>query len=90
MRLEAGEVGPVLPPHRRLLDGVLGGQGTAHLAMGREVGEHEGDLLALAQLEGGHRAHVLAMQLDRGPQREAVRAGDGDELAVDAAHPGDD
>ena len=74
----------------RLLDGVLGGDGPGHLAVGGEVSEHEGDLLALAQAELGHRAHVLAMELDRGPKREAVRAGDGDELAVDAAHPGDD
>ena len=87
MRLEIGKVRPLLPPALGLLDHVLGGDGTLHFAVGREMGEHERNMLALAEAELGDGAHVLAPSVRCRPQRQAVRPGHRHELAVVTAHP---
>ena len=55
--------------------------------MGLEPGEGEGDLLALAHRQLGHRAHVLTVRVDPREKCEGVGARGGRQEAVMACHP---
>ena len=87
VRADARPVQPVLlRVAERLLRVDLRGQ----VAMRREPGQHEGDPLALTEVELRHRRHVLAADRNRSAEAQSVGAGDRDTGIVDASHPRDD